>query len=131
MSEWWLSALKAQGQEKVTRFQCAQEGTEVCGTYSTCTNMHTTTFPTSYVCNLCPDVLPEPRVCDGVISGYNVRYRLNTGNGEHTTVNTSTTSVMLQDLAPNAEYSVEVAVTTSVGTIGPYSSESLLTVTGK
>ena len=74
---------------------------------------------------------PEPRVCYGVISGYNVRYRLNTGNGEHTTVNTSTTSVMLQDLAPNAEYSVEVAVTTSVGTIGPYSSESLLTITGK
>ena len=69
---------------------------------------------------------PEPRVCDGVISDYNVRYGLNTGNGEHTTVNTSTTSVMLQDLAPNAEYSVEVAVTTSVGTIGPYSYESAL-----
>ena len=33
---------------------------------------------------------------------------------------------MLQDLAPNAEYSVEVAVTTSVGTIGPYSYESAL-----
>ena len=76
-------------------------------------------------------IAPEPRVCDGVISGYNVRYRLNTSNGEHTTVNTSTTSVILQDLAPNAEYSVEVAVTTSVGTIGPYSSESLLTLTGK
>ena len=74
---------------------------------------------------------PEPRVCDGMISGYNVRYRLNTNNGEHTTVNSSATSVMLQDLAPNAEYSVEVAVTTSVGTIGPYSSESLLTITGK
>ena len=73
---------------------------------------------------------PEPRVCDGVISGYTVRYRLNTGNGEHTTVNTSTTSVMLQDLAPNAEYSVEVAVTTSVGTIGPYSSKILLNITG-
>ena len=74
---------------------------------------------------------PEPRVCDGVISGYTVRYRLNTGNGQYTTINTSTTSVMLPDLAPNAEYSVEVAVTTSVGTIGPYSSESLLTITGK
>ena len=73
----------------------------------------------------------EPRVCDGMISGYNVRHRLNTGNGQYTTVNTSTTSVMLQDLAPNAEYSVEVAVTTSVGTIGPYSSEYLLTITGK
>ena len=47
-------------------------------------------------------------------------------NGEHTTVNTSTTSVMLHDLAPNAEYSVEVAVTTSVETVGPYSSESAL-----
>ena len=47
-------------------------------------------------------------------------------NGEHTTVNTSTTSVMLHDLAPNAEYSVEAAVTTSVGTVGPYSSESAL-----
>ena len=72
----------------------------------------------------------EPIVCDGVISGYNVRYGLNPGNGEHTTVNTSTTSVMLQDLAPNAEYSVEVAVTTSVGTIGPYSSKILLNITG-
>ena len=74
---------------------------------------------------------PEPRVCVGMISGYNVRYRLNSGNGEHTTVNNSTTSVVLQDLAPNAEYSVEVAVTTSIGTIGPYSSESVLTLTGK
>ena len=68
---------------------------------------------------------PEPRVCDCVISGYNVRYRLYS-NGEHTTVNTSTTSVMLPDLAPNAEYSVEVAVTTSVGTLGLYSWESAL-----
>ena len=76
-------------------------------------------------------IAPEPRVCDGMISGYNVRYRLNTSNGEHTTVNTSTTSVMLHDLVPNTEYSVEVAVITSVGTIGPYSSESLLTITGK
>jgi len=50
-------------------------------------------------------------------------------NGEHTTVNTSTTSVMLHDLAPNAEYSVEVAVTTSVETVGPYS-QSLLYITG-
>ena len=33
---------------------------------------------------------------------------------------------MLQDLAPNTEYSVEVAVITSVGTIGPYSYESAL-----
>ena len=29
---------------------------------------------------------PEPRVCDGVISGYNVRYSI----GEHTTVNITT-----------------------------------------
>ena len=72
---------------------------------------------------------PEPRVCDGVISGYNVRYCIGEWqwyNGEHTTVNNSTTSVMLQGLALNAEYSVEVAVTTSVGTLGLYSSESAL-----
>ena len=76
-------------------------------------------------------IAPEPRVCDGMISGYIVRYRLNTSNGEHITVNASTTSVMLHDIAPNAEYSVEVAATTSVGTIGAYSSESPLTITGK
>ena len=74
---------------------------------------------------------PKSRVCDGVISGYNVRYRLNTGNGEDTTINTSTTSVMLPDLAPNAKYSVEVAVTTLIRMISVYSSESLLTITGK
>ena len=74
---------------------------------------------------------PEPRVCNGVISGYNVRYRLNTSNGEYTTVNTLTTSVMLQDLAHNAKYSVEVAVTTLITTISAYSAESLLTITGK
>ena len=76
-------------------------------------------------------IAPEPRVCDGVISGYIVRYRLNTSNGEHTTVNTSTISVMLHDLAPNTEYSVEVAAITSVGAIGTFSFESLLTITGK
>ena len=72
---------------------------------------------------------PEPRVCNGVISGYNVRYCIGEWqwyNGEHTTVNISTTTVMLQGLALNAEYSVEIAVTTSVETVGPYSSESAL-----
>ena len=53
------------------------------------------------------------RMCDVLIAGYNVRYRLNSGCGYYTTLNTSSTSVTLQDLVPNAEYTVEVAAINS------------------
>ena len=53
------------------------------------------------------------RMCDILIENYNVRYRLNSGCGYYTTLNTSSASVTLQDLVPNAEYTVEVAAINS------------------
>ena len=56
----------------------------------------------------------EPTVsatCDVFPLYYIIKYRLSSSTGDYTTVNISgTTSVTLQDLAPNAEYDVEVAV---------------------
>ena len=74
---------------------------------------------------------PTSRVCDGMISSYNVRYRLTSSSGDYTTVNTSNTDVTLQGLLPNAEYTVEVAVITSVGGIGLYSAVARLQITGE
>ena len=63
----------------------------------------------------------EPTVsatCDVFPLYYIIKYRLSSSTGDHTTVNTSgTTSVRLQDLAPNAEYDVEVAAIYSNGAI--------------
>ena len=73
---------------------------------------------------------PTSRVCDGVISSYSVRYRLNSSTGGYTTMNTST-NVTLQGLTPNEVYTVEVAVITSVGGIGLYSAVARLQVTGE
>ena len=74
---------------------------------------------------------PTSRVCDGMISSYNVRYRLTSSSGDYTTLHTSNTDVTLQGLLPNAEYTVEVAVITSVGGIGLYSAVARLHVTGE
>ena len=73
---------------------------------------------------------PNSRVCDGVVSGYNVRYRLSNSTGDYTSVNTSGTSVTLNDLTPNEEYTVEVAIITSVGGIGSYSPVAQFNTTG-
>ena len=73
---------------------------------------------------------PTSTVCDG-ISSYSLRYRLNGSTVDYTTLNTSNTNVTLQDLLPNAEYTVEVAVITSVGDIGLYSAVARLHVTGE
>ena len=67
------------------------------------------------------------RMCDVVIGKYSVRYRMNNSNGCYTTVNTSSTSVTLQGLVPNAEYTVEVAAINSNGQMSPFS--ALITVT--
>ena len=61
------------------------------------------------------------RTCDVVIGIYNVRYRMSNSNGCYTTVNTSSTSVTLQDIVPNAEYTVEVAAINSNGQMSPFS----------
>ena len=57
-------------------------------------------------------VAPQP-VCGVVVGNYSVRFRLRISGGGNTTVNTSSTSVTLQDLVPNAEYTVEVAAINS------------------
>ena len=74
---------------------------------------------------------PTSRVCDGVISSYSVRYRLNGSTGDYNTMNTSNTDVSLQGLTSNEVYTVEVAVITSVGGIGLYSAVAQLHITGK
>ena len=75
---------------------------------------------------------PNSKVCDGVISSYStLRYRLNGSTGDYTTMNTSGISVTLQGLTPNEVYTVEVAVITSVGSIGLYSAVARLHITGE
>ena len=69
------------------------------------------------------------RMCDILIENYNVRYRLNSGCGAYTTLNTSSTSVTLQGLVPNAEYTVEVAGIDSNGDMSAFSEVTLFTVT--
>ena len=73
---------------------------------------------------------PNSGVCDGVVSGYNVRYRLSSSTGDYTTVNTSDARATLQNLTPNEEYTVEVAIITSVGGIGSYSTVAQFNITG-
>ena len=72
----------------------------------------------------------QPRMCDVRIEGYSVRYRLNSSTGVYTTVNTSSASVTLQDLVPNAEYTMDVAAIYSNGEMSTYSAETSLTITG-
>ena len=66
------------------------------------------------------------RMCDVVIRKYNVRYQISNSNGDYSTVNTSVT---LQDLVPNAEYTVEVAGINSNGQMSPFSALMQFTVT--
>ena len=69
------------------------------------------------------------RMCDVLIENYNVRYRLNSGCGGYSTVNTSSASVALRDLVPNAEYTVSVAGIDSNGQMSPFSALFQFTVT--
>ena len=69
------------------------------------------------------------RECGVTIEGYSVRYQLS-DTGAYTTVNTSSTSVTLQDLIPNAEYTVSVAAITSVGGMSAHSAETMLNIRG-
>ena len=74
---------------------------------------------------------PTSTVCDGMISSYSVRYRLTSSSGDYTTLNASNTDVTLQGLLPNVEYTVEVAVITSFGGIGLYSTVARFHITGE
>ena len=73
---------------------------------------------------------PNSGICDGVVSGYNVRYQLSSSTGGYTTVNTSHARITLHSLTPNEEYTVEVAIITSVGGIGSYSPVAHFNITG-
>ena len=56
-------------------------------------------------------------MCDNVVGNYSVRYRLRdtSASSSFTTVYTTTTSVVLQGLVPDAEYTVSVAAINSRG----------------
>ncbi len=73
---------------------------------------------------------PTSSVCDGVVSGYNVRYRLSSSARDYTAVDTSDARATLQNLTPNEGYTVEVAIITSVGGIGSYSPVAQFNITG-
>ena len=60
-------------------------------------------------------------MCDVVIGNYSVRYRLRFGTGGYTTVYSSSTSVTLRDLVPNAEYDVSVAAINNIGNMSAFS----------
>ena len=71
----------------------------------------------------------QSRVCDVVIGNYSVRYQLRSGTGAYTTVYTSSASVILQDLVPNAEYTVEVVGINSNGDLSAFSAIIQFTTT--
>ena len=60
--------------------------------------------------------------CDVVFANkYSTRYQLSCSTGGYATVNTSSTSVTLRNLAPNSQYDVEVAAVNSNGAISDFS----------
>ena len=68
-------------------------------------------------------------VCDVAIRNYSVRYQLRNDTGGIITVYTSCASVILQDLVPNAEYTVEVAGINSNGDMSAFSAIIQFTTT--
>ena len=64
-------------------------------------------------------VAQQPR-CGVVVGNYSVRYQQRNHGGGYTTVNTSSTSVTLQGLTPNAEYTVSVAAINSAGEMSTF-----------
>ena len=59
-----------------------------------------------------------------------MRYLLSSSTGDYTTVNPSDARTTLNNLTPNEEYTVEVAIITSVGGIGSYSPVAQFNITG-
>ena len=70
----------------------------------------------------------QSRMCDDVIGNYSVRYQLRNDTGGMITVYSSSTSVTLQDLVPNEEYTVEVAAINSRGNMSAFSALVQFTV---
>ena len=64
-------------------------------------------------------VAPQPR-CGVMVGNYSVRYQQRNHGGGYTTVNTSSTSVTLRGLTPNAEYTVSVAAINSAGEMSTF-----------
>ena len=64
-------------------------------------------------------VPPQPVCGDVIVGNYSVRYRLMNG-GAFTTVDSPSTSVTLQGLMVNTEYSVSVAAISSSGIISAF-----------
>ena len=69
-------------------------------------------------------------MCDVVVGNYSVRYQLTNDTGSPPiTVYTSSTSVTLNGLVPNAEYSVSVAtITLGGGGMSAFSATTTFTV---
>ena len=73
-------------------------------------------------------VPPQP-VCGDVIGNYRLRYRLMNG-GAFTTVDSPSTSVTLQGLMTNTEYSVSVAAISSSGIISAFTGPTQFVLQG-
>ena len=72
----------------------------------------------------------QSRMCDVVVGNYSVRYQLTNDTGSSpSTVYTSSTSVTLHGLVPNAVYSVSVASITLGGDMSAFSATTPFTVT--
>ena len=72
----------------------------------------------------------QSRMCDVVVGNYSVRYQLTSCIGSPSiTVYTSSTSVTLNGLVPNAVYSVSVATITLGVSISDFSATDTFTVT--
>ena len=69
-------------------------------------------------------------MCDVLIVSYSVRYRLTGSSGGYNTESTSSTSATLQNLVPNAEYDIEVAIVDSNGNMSAYSAAIQLSMQG-
>ena len=70
----------------------------------------------------------QSRVCDVVIGNYSVRYQLRSGTGGMITAYSSSANVTLQELVPNAEYTVSVAAINSMGNMSAFSAPVQFTV---
>ena len=66
----------------------------------------------------------QSRLCDVAIVNYSVKYYLN-GTGDYTSLYETSTSVVLQGLVPNAEYSVSVAAINSIGNMSTFSAVTM------
>ena len=69
-------------------------------------------------------------MCDVVVGNYSVRYQLTSDTGSPPiTVYTSSTSVTLNGLVPNAEYNVSESTIALGGSMSAFSATTLFTVT--